>query len=33
MIEGVFVFIFGFFIGARVATVINSDKGKEGGAK
>ena len=31
--EGVFVFIFGFFVGARVAVVLYSDKQKEGGVK
>ena len=31
--EGVFVFIFGFFVGARVAVVFFSDEKKEGGAK
>lgn len=31
--EGVFVFIFGFFVGARVAVVFCSYEKKEGGAK
>lgn len=33
MMEGVFVFIFGFFVGARVAVVFCSYEKKEGGAK
>ena len=31
--EGVFVFVFGFFVGARVAVMFHSDAKKEGGAK
>ena len=33
MMEGVFVFIFGFFVGARVAVVFCSYEKQEGGAK
>ena len=33
MMEGVFVFIFGFFVGARVAVMVYSDDKKKGGAK
>ena len=31
--EGVFVFVFGFFVGARVAVMFHSDAKKKGGDK